>query len=221
MKVKEVVEGGFYVQKKRPNDIRYVWRIDDNGVAHWLGFDANSGEYYGVDFAWSVQNVARLAERRLSDEEASKMKLEQGVKRFKAESAERAVPRFNSAGRFGEMSGEQQWAMIIAQYVRNALECFHAGDDGIIPQSAMPELNRRVRRAVLEAVYALMHVDQPGCNRHVAITAATIPGYWEAPELLPEEKALLEEGHSRERYAAYEAVEHQIEAWFKTGQMDG
>ena len=77
----EIVEGGFYIQKKRPENVRYVRRLDQ-GIAHWLGFDAKSGEYYNVNFPCSVDTFARLSERRLTDEEASKMKLEEGLRAF-------------------------------------------------------------------------------------------------------------------------------------------
>ena len=121
---------------------------------------------------------------------------------------------------FKELSVEKQWALVIAHEVRNALEEFHGGEDGIIPDSIMPELNRRLRHCILQAVYMLMHIERPGCSFGVSWALQGIPDYWEVPELLPEEKALMDEGNSPERYAAYEAVERRREKWFKTGRFD-
>lgn len=121
---------------------------------------------------------------------------------------------------FGKLSTEQQWTMAIAHDVRNCLEHFHGGKDGIIPDSVMPELNRRLRHCILRSVYSLMHIDRPGCAQAVGYAIQGVPDYWELPELSPEEQALRDEGYSPERYEAYEAVEPQIEAWFKTGRRD-
>jgi hypothetical protein len=92
----------------------------------------------------------------------------------------------------------------------------------MFPEKLMPELNRRVRHAVLTSVYTLLHSDRPGCLRALGNAASGIPKYWEVVELLPEELAVLDaDKESIKLYEARNRVKEKREAWFKTGRCNG
>jgi len=123
--------------------------------------------------------------------------------------------------KLAQLSMEQQWAMIIAYGVRDALEPFHVGEHRILPPTVMPELNRRVRYAVLQSVYALLHLDRPNCRRTIARAARAVPDYWEIVELLPEERAVLDaDEESEQRYHERERVHPKRQTWLQTGRYD-
>jgi hypothetical protein len=100
---------------------------------------------------------------------------------------------------FGDLSPEQQWAAVIAYRVRDTLESFVGGENGI-PDSIMAELNRRLRLSVLESVYSLMNVDQPGCLSSISLAVVSIPDCWEIPELLAAEKTIRPEVNSDQSF---------------------
>jgi hypothetical protein len=119
---------------------------------------------------------------------------------------------------FQELSAEQQWAMLIGATVRNGLEYLHAGPDGIIPQSAMPELNRRLRFKIMQTVHCLMNFEKSGCESAIQMAVQAINSYCEVPEFLPVEQQALDEGGPADPEQFKQAQTERLH-WYKTGQM--
>ena len=122
-----------------------------------------------------------------------------------------------NADTFKNLCFEQQWSLIVAIAVRDALEPFHLTDR--LPQEEMPEFNRRVRRAVLTATYAMMHLEKPGCRENVSRAIAEIPDYWEIPALLPDDHEYFNDGPTLAWSEKYPNQKYKIETWCKTGQF--
>jgi hypothetical protein len=120
---------------------------------------------------------------------------------------------------FSKLPPEQKWAMVIALAVRDALERFHGNDHGMIPDSAMPELNRRVRHAILTTVYCLMHFDKPGCRLNLDNRVSGVPHYWEIPRISPRDQDYFDRGD--DTFIGRPAGQHDesYHTWFTTGQF--
>jgi hypothetical protein len=76
----------------------------------------------------------------------------------------------------------QDFAMVLAMFVRDGLEDMHHRGD--LPQAIMPDLNTRIRDALYTALYVMEHTgDDWRCDRLVEMKTRGIPPYWEAPKL--------------------------------------
>lgn len=73
-------------------------------------------------------------------------------------------------------------ATYIAIVVRNAMEDFHCKH---IPDEHMRELNPIIRNAICTALHAMDEAKiSPAAEAFVGTNLASIPQYWEPPELL-------------------------------------
>jgi hypothetical protein len=119
---------------------------------------------------------------------------------------------------FNRLTLEQQWSLVVGIAVRNALEPFHEGK-GLLPDAVMPQLNRRVRRAILISTYSMMHLGKPGCRKNVESLIAEVPNYWEIPDILPEEHDYFEHGPSLAWSDVFTEKKDKAETWYKTGKL--
>jgi hypothetical protein len=86
-------------------------------------------------------------------------------------------------------------AMLLAAAVRNELEAVHGGvvdpetgehKDLPLSDDDLRMLNPRIRNVIYTVLYCLLgdDTDDPRCLPFLGFQAGTIPGYWEAPELV-------------------------------------
>lgn len=74
--------------------------------------------------------------------------------------------------------------MIIARVVRDELEDFHVNH---LSEQLMPEMNQLVRKGVYNGLFALANYSTDEFSRNfVNLNIASLPDYWEEPELIPE-----------------------------------
>jgi len=80
-------------------------------------------------------------------------------------------------------------ALVIAMYVRNSIEDFHAEH---LSDAQMKELNPLVRNAIYTALICLVALENPEkhhpplvetANQLLGFQATLIPDYWEPPEI--------------------------------------
>jgi len=97
---------------------------------------------------------------------------------------------FERLQKMTDLSSAQRRAMYLAIVVRNAMEDFHVAH---LSDAQVRELNPIIRNAIYTGLKALEANDRRA-QLFLAFNAATIPDYWEAPELLESYKRKSPEG---------------------------
>lgn len=77
-----------------------------------------------------------------------------------------------------QLSARQQHVMLVAMYLRNALEDFHVAH---LSDAQMKELNQTTRQALFEIVTAIESENDPKADRLLSWLVGSIPDYWEVP----------------------------------------
>lgn len=87
------------------------------------------------------------------------------------------------------LDGIRLMSKIIALDIRNQMENFHVDH---LSDAQMKVLNPLIRNAVFNSLVALSHYPHPPFNLRVDYNFASIPTYWEEPELTREYEVALE-----------------------------
>lgn len=84
------------------------------------------------------------------------------------------------AADFYKLTSRQQKTMLMAMYLRNALEDFHVAN---LSDSQMKELNQLLRQALYNAT-SILETDESDVwrERMMGYLVGMIPDYWEVPE---------------------------------------
>ncbi|EXJ50788.1 hypothetical protein AS96_12790 [Microbacterium sp. MRS-1] len=90
------------------------------------------------------------------------------------------------------LNPKQQHVMVVAMYVRNAMEDFHVKH---LSDEQMAELNPIIRQALFDVITIIEDDDLDRQAYNMGLLANQIPPYWEVPD-----KPSFEQGKARRRY---------------------
>lgn len=82
-----------------------------------------------------------------------------------------------TGGQFNSLEGRQQHVLLLAIYVRNALEDFHVDN---LTDAQMKVLNQTIRKALYDAD-CLLEPNGPEGDEGFGWLVSMIPPYWELP----------------------------------------
>lgn len=91
-----------------------------------------------------------------------------------------------------KLNPKQQHVMVVAMYLRNAMEDFHFKH---LSDEQMAELNPIIRQALFDVITIIEDDDRDRQAESMGYLVGMIPPYWEVPD-----KPSFEQGNTRRRH---------------------